>query len=74
MKYRIYGTSSCSFCDKAKDLLNSKNLEYDFINIQEDEDGFEVFVKMGYRTVPQIIDPNGQFIGGYDKLVQSFKG
>jgi glutaredoxin 3 len=73
MSYVVYGTSNCSYCDKAKALLEQKGKTFSFVNIEEDEAGFEVFVKMGYRTVPQILDDQGNFVGGFDKLVQSFK-
>lgn len=31
----IYGTSFCSFCNKAKDYLDKEGISYRFISVQE---------------------------------------
>lgn len=69
MSYTIYGTPSCSFCVKAKELLDSKGIEYTYLDIQHNlENRNEVMAKVpNLKTVPQIFDGN-RHIGGYTEL------
>ena len=66
----IYGTDSCVFCDKAKDLLEMYQKEYTYINVIETEDITEAFFKKfpDVRTVPQLALSDGFHIGGYTEL------
>lgn len=67
-KVLIYSTSSCSFCKRAKDLLNRKKIEFTEIHVDENpEKRNEMIEKSGRRTVPQIFI-NGRSIGGCDDL------
>ncbi len=65
----IYGKDGCSFCQRAKLLCESYNLDFEYLNMDEDysrETLFENFP--GAKTVPQIV-VNGLKIGGYNELV-----
>ena len=65
----IYSTSWCPSCVSAKRLLESKNVEYEEINIEEVNISREKLVKIaGAATVPQIII-NDTPIGGFDNLL-----
>ena len=66
----IYGTDSCVFCDKAKDLLEMYQKEYTYINVTETEDTTAAFFKKfpDVRTVPQLALSDGFHIGGYTEL------
>tara|TARA_B100001094_G_C17864417_1_gene639003 strand:- start:185 stop:442 length:258 start_codon:yes stop_codon:yes gene_type:complete len=66
-KIEIYTTKNCSFCKKAK-LLLDKYQVYLEIDV-EDEDKRKLMTKRsnGLRTVPQIFI-NNNHIGGYDQL------
>ena len=67
--YKVYGTKICLYCDKAENLLKTKDLPFEKIYIDEDDDAKEYIVKQGFKTVPQIwLDDN--WIGGYDDLVR----
>ena len=67
--YEIYGTTNCTFCDKAKQLLTQHDKDYTFIDVAEDEDITAAFFKRfpGVRTVPQIVVED-EHIGGYHDL------
>ena len=66
---KIYSTSWCQPCAMAKKLLDSKNIEYEEINIEKNNISREDLYKLtGGRTVPQIII-NGKPIGGFDDLI-----
>ena len=66
----IYGTDSCVFCDKAKNLLEMYNKEYTYIDVTETEDITAAFFKKfpDVRTVPQLALSDGFHIGGYTEL------
>tara|TARA_B100000676_G_C17848755_1_gene716925 strand:+ start:345 stop:563 length:219 start_codon:yes stop_codon:yes gene_type:complete len=67
--YKVYGTKICLYCDKAENLLKTKDLPFEKIYIDEDDDAKDYIVKQGFKTVPQIwLDDN--WIGGYDDLVK----
>jgi|TARA_Y100000004_G_C8794914_1_gene360853 glutaredoxin 3 len=67
--YKVYGTRICLYCDKAENLLKTKDLPFEKIYIDEDDDAKDYIVKQGFKTVPQIwLDDN--WIGGYDDLVR----
>ena len=70
--YEIYGTTNCTFCDKAKQLLTQHDKDYTFIDVAEDEDITAAFFKRfpGVRTVPQIVVED-EHIGGYVELEKS---
>jgi len=67
--YKVYGTKICLYCDKAENLLKTKDLPFEKIYIDEDDNAKDYIVKQGFKTVPQIwLDDN--WIGGYDDLVK----
>jgi glutaredoxin 3 len=67
-RIRMYTTQWCGFCVRAKALLDSKGLEYEEINLDEDP-GFRsrLLDLTGGWTVPQILI-DGRPIGGYTEL------
>jgi len=66
----VYSTPNCPFCVSAKELLKSKNLSFQEIDVSDDIDSLQKMVKLsGLRTVPQIFI-NNMSIGGFDELSQ----
>jgi GrxC family glutaredoxin len=62
----IYTTSYCPFCFRAKALLQSKQVEFEEIDVTEDPERRAEMERLSQRrTVPQIFI-NGKSIGGYD--------
>ena len=67
-KIIIYSKADCPYCDWAKQLLDKKNVSYNEIRIDLDEEQRIVMERLsGRRTVPQIFI-NEQPIGGFDDL------
>jgi glutaredoxin 3 len=66
---KIYSTEFCSFCSKAKELLDDMRIPYEDINIYEDADAMEVMREMEFATVPQILIDD-MWIGGYVELTE----
>lgn len=63
----MYTRTVCPYCEQAKALLTSKNIEYKAVNIEEDVDARNFLVAQGLRSVPQIYEQD-TLIGGFDKL------
>ncbi len=68
MQIELYSINNCGYCEAAKSLLKSKNLEFTEININDDaQKRMELVEKTHHRTMPQIFI-DGKFIGGYTEL------
>tara|TARA_B100000927_G_C16296688_1_gene401761 strand:- start:113 stop:364 length:252 start_codon:yes stop_codon:yes gene_type:complete len=68
VKIIIYTTSYCPFCDAAKNLLKSLNIEFDEVDLTDNlEERLEISTKYNWRTVPLILI-NNKLIGGFDEL------
>ena len=68
-KIIVYTSNNCSYCVRAKKLLEQKGLSYEEINIQIQTDQREEMISKsnGKRTVPQIFI-NEVHIGGFQEL------
>lgn len=69
MRIEVYGKEDCTYCARTKSLLESKNLSYDYFDVEVDDALNEESAARaeGYRKVPRIFIDN-QFIAGYDGL------
>ena len=67
----VWSNVGCSYCEQAKRLLKSKNIEYEERNIATSEWTVQHLQEAvpGARTVPQIF-VDGQHVGGYNELVK----
>jgi glutaredoxin len=63
----VYSKNVCPFCDQAKALLKSKNIDFKEVNIETNAAGRDVLIERGLRSVPQVFDGE-LLIGGFDKL------
>jgi glutaredoxin 3 len=65
---QMYTTRWCGYCVRAKTLLDSKQVAYEEINLDEDPEFRQtIFDLTGGSTVPQILI-DGKPIGGYTEL------
>ena len=77
---KIYSKSSCKFCKYSKQYLDSFNIKYDEILLDDDTKSKDFFDKLNenksendkIKTVPQIYI-NSERIGGFDNLYNFFK-
>lgn len=71
LKICVFSKTTCSYCDKAKDLLNTYNIEVQIIEINKsDQAQFicnELKLVTHQSTVPNIF-LFGKHIGGYNEL------
>ncbi len=73
LKIVVYSKSACPQCDTAKSLLKARNLAYEEIKIDDDEQRLAFFEKCGpsVRQMPQIFI-NDQRVGGVAGLQAAF--
>jgi glutaredoxin 3 len=65
----VYTTEHCPFCIRAKQLLDTRGVEYDEINLERDPRGRQELVdKTGMMTFPQIL-VGGELIGGFSETL-----
>lgn len=77
MSFIVYSKPGCGFCDKAKELLSSKNLEYtelilDVGQVKENSKSYVTVDQLlkkvpNAKSVPQIFQGE-KYVGGYDAL------
>lgn len=68
---RIYTSTYCAYCSAAKHLLQSRDYDYEEINMEGNQQlMLEIMQKSGQRTVPQIF-VGEKSIGGYQELLAS---
>lgn len=66
---KLYSTDACSFCVRAKALLDARALAYEEINLSRDPDGrAELARSTGMLSFPQIVIGD-ELIGGFMELV-----
>ena len=75
MKVEIYTKNNCIWCDRAKLLLDSKDIEFKEIDLSDDQKREKSYNSIGenVKTVPQIYIDDLR-IGGYQDLVAWFNG
>ena len=75
MKVEIYTKNNCIWCDRAKLLLDSKDIEFKEIDLSDDQKREKFYNSIGenVKTVPQIYIDDLR-IGGYQNLVAWFNG
>lgn len=72
MTYRIVTAGKCSWCDKAKELMTVNAISFTEQSVRTEEVRVEM-LKLGLRTVPQIWDAAGLYIGGFEDLEHHFE-
>ena len=66
----VWSNVGCSYCEQAKNLLKSKNIEYEERNIAHGTWTVQQLQEAvpGVRTVPQIFTDRDVWVGGYQDL------
>ncbi|MBN1210832.1 MAG: glutaredoxin 3 [Myxococcaceae bacterium] len=68
---KIYTTSYCGYCVRAKDLLKRKGVDYEEVDVTGNDEARARLVELsgGQRTVPQIFI-GSTHVGGYTDLAR----
>jgi glutaredoxin 3 len=68
-KVLLYTTEPCSFCARAKGLLQSRGVVYEEINLSKDPSGrLELAQRTGMMSFPQIV-VGERLLGGFSELL-----
>ena len=60
----VYGADWCSDCKRSKRLLDSKNIEYKWVDVDNNEAALQTVksLNQGKRIIPTIVFPNGDIL------------
>ena len=65
----VYTTENCPFCTRAKQLLDTRGVQYEEINLERDPRGRQALVeKTGMMTFPQVL-VGDELIGGFTETL-----
>jgi glutaredoxin 3 len=75
MKAIVWSKDHCPYCDQAKALLKSKEIEFEERNITKGTWSKEQLLEVvpSARTLPQIF-LNEEYVGGFTELTKLLKG
>ena len=66
MVVKVYSTSTCPYCNMAKEFLKKNKIEFEDIDVSKDQKAAqEMIEKSGQMGVP-VIDVDGKIIVGYN--------
>jgi len=65
---KIYSSPFCTFCIMAKNFLKKHGIEYEDINVQENEQEARKIIELtGQTTIPVIIIDGKEILIGFDE-------
>ena len=64
----VYSKNNCPFCDRAKALLESKDIPFNVIKLEDEPTAREFLMEQGLRSVPQIFKDGVLLPGGFQGL------
>ena len=64
----VYSKNNCPFCDRAKALLESKDIPFRVIKMEDEPDARGFLMDQGLRNVPQIFKDGVLLPGGFQGL------
>ena len=62
MMLTVYSKTACAQCVQAKNYLKSKNIVFNEVNIEKDQQAHDFIMAQGHRTVPQIYFNGSLFV------------
>ncbi|HOK00661.1 MAG TPA: glutaredoxin family protein [Candidatus Pacearchaeota archaeon] len=66
-KVKIYSTPYCPYCVTLKNFLKQHNIEFEDIDVSENESALQEMVEKSKQMGVPVIDINGEIIVGFDK-------
>jgi mycoredoxin len=63
-KIKMFATTWCGDCRMARRWFDNRNIPYEYINIEEDEQAAEYVLRInkGAQSVPTIVFPDGSIL------------
>jgi glutaredoxin-like YruB-family protein len=66
-KIRVFTTPSCVYCVTLEAFLNEHNIEFEEIDVAEDEKAREEMIKKSGQMGVPVIEIDGEIIIGFDR-------
>ena len=67
----VYTTDPCSFCNRVKQLLQTRGIEYTEVNLARDPAGRAELVELtGMMSFPQVVIGD-EVVGGFQETLQA---
>ena len=67
----VYTTDPCSFCVRVKQLLTTRGVEYEEVNLSKDPEGRAQLVeRTGMLSFPQVVIGD-EIIGGFRETIEA---
>jgi len=66
-KVQVFTTPMCPFCYALKEFLKEHNIEFEEIDVSQDEKAREEMIKKSGRLEAPVIEIDGQIVVGFDK-------
>lgn len=63
---KVYSTTTCPYCIKAKQFLKENSIEFEDIDVSDQAKAQEMIQKSGQMGVP-VLEINGEIVVGFDK-------
>ncbi|MBI4085324.1 MAG: glutathione S-transferase N-terminal domain-containing protein [Candidatus Liptonbacteria bacterium] len=67
MSVKIYTTPSCVYCRMAKEFFKKNNVEFQELNVVQDDKARDEMVKKSRQLAVPVIDVNGEIFVGFDQ-------
>ena len=67
MKVKVFSTHSCPWCNKVKEYLKEKDVQFEEIYVDEDQEAAQEMIKKSNQMGVPVIDIDGEIIVGFDK-------
>ncbi len=64
---KVYSTPWCPYCETAKKFLAEHNVQFENIDVAQDESKLQEMVKISGQMGVPVIDVNGQIMIGFDQ-------
>ncbi len=59
----VYSTPTCPYCTKVKDYLEAKGVEFEEVDLTQDLEAREEFMRKGHRGVPVTVVGDEEIVG-----------
>lgn len=67
MTIKVYSTKMCAYCVTLKQFLSQHNIEFENIDVSNDQKAQEEMIKKSGQMGVPVIDIDGEIIVGFDK-------
>ena len=66
-KVKVYSTPTCPYCVRAKQFLKDSAVNFEDIDVANDQDAAQEMMKRSGQMGVPVIDIDGELIVGFDK-------